>query len=127
MQSLLHVRLRLSYGFIRQISSEYTSSHHSEMLRQRPYMHCHWLGNYEEISYLFPAEQVSQQTAHPVTDCVESNKLQSRFRAGYWNRRIIRKSYTSSNCFCLGTTDFLNLFKSNSMCFPSALQLKVLD
>lgn len=42
----------------------------SEMHCQRSYTH--WLGTYEEITYSFPVEQGSQQTAHLVTDCVES-------------------------------------------------------
>lgn len=69
-----------------------------EMHCQRTYTQHQWLGNYEEVTYSFPVDQGSQQTAHPVTDCVESNQFRSRFRARYWNRRINCKNDTATNC-----------------------------
>lgn len=69
-QHLLHVSLMLQL-WLQKANKQWLQHQHShlaEMLCQIPHTHWDRLGNCEEISYFFPAEQVSQQTAHSVTD-----------------------------------------------------------
>lgn len=69
-QHFLHVSLTLQLR-LRKANKQWLQHQHShlaEMLCQTPHMRWDRLGNYEEISHFFPAEQVSQQTARSVTD-----------------------------------------------------------
>lgn len=69
-QHFLHVSLTLQL-WLRKANKQWLQHQHShlaEMLCQTPHTRWDRLGDYEEISHFFPAEQVSQQTARSVTD-----------------------------------------------------------
>lgn len=69
-QHFLHVSLTLQL-WLRKANKQWLQHQHShlaEMLCQTPHTRWDRLGDYEEISHFFPAEQVSQQTACSVTD-----------------------------------------------------------
>lgn len=118
------------YGLIRQISSDYSIS---TVTLQKCFV------KYLTHTAASWVTKKKSPTSFQLNKWV--NKQHIQLQINVWNpinfrvpseqvigtKELFVKITPVQNCFCLGTTDFLNLFKSNSMCFPSALQLRVLD